>query len=705
MMHREPLPFREHQLREVASRVSAGEQLLVWATPGTGRSRFLGELQKSLDTSSVLVKIHSGVDQAERCILEMADALHDKAVLLEVDQALRENAGTLHAALESIERHLEGQCLLVDDSDKLSLVTPQNNDLGQIQTHRARELYDWLVGRASVRIGGHKTVGESVRSFRLDDSPEPPATLCNGAVKDVSGIWEAASPDVRSYELLLTHMALRQEVAAPPSFDAEVLRDAVYYALPSGLQRALEYVGLHARMMPMSIFEALLGENARLVLNEGQKCGLFVCSNEQVIVDREWGRWLTRNLSPTSRSRLHQDIAKSFSESVRPRDPEAARQALSLVEAYRHFALAGDYGRAKEFARYGAGWLIEQAREASFSGDFAGAAHIYEGILQAAEANQIPIEQRLRGYARHYMHYNRAKAGTEGYRDTEVGYCSALSDWSDNALFWSRLIRVNFYQGATARALETFKKAQREVPHHPHKYSFLIARTARGLLDRNLTEAALMIWDDYQPHFAIDDEAYAELESQLLRGWNSNILQDGTGSPPLVLHRDTRVRFEKGRWPWRCFLTDLDIDGTGQSPIVAYQKALSRVRSETVHLMTTFTHHLSEAERLKKARLLSMVDIDGSFLTSTAREFIWIFGDLVRNEKGQVQFRSGGSFNQEFEVPTEFDATVDGRPRFACVASGPGGIPIGPVLRLEWPANRSEDDLLQEWRSKVANVD
>jgi len=76
-----------------------------------------------------------------------------------------------------------------------------------------------------------------------------------------------------------------------------------------------------------------------------------------------------------------------------------------------------------------------------------------------AESNTVPVGRRVKAYIRHYRHYahvNRGHADTEPSAETERGYEQVLTDWPENALFWSRLIRTRVYRNDLSDALSCF---------------------------------------------------------------------------------------------------------------------------------------------------------------------------------------------------------------------------------------------------------
>src|SRR5690606_23656022 len=158
-----------------------------------------------------------------------------------------------------------------------------------------------------------------------------------------------------------------------------------------------------------------------------------------------------------------------------------------LLEAHRHYSLAGDDEQAKRSARYGVGVIVNRARTLSKEGDYLRAASLYEFVTECAELQKLPINNEMHAYAVHYSHYNRyrASAHTVLLRDTIAGYKHACALWPENAHFWSRLVRAHLYKGEPETALDVLEQALAKVPEHPRKHTVLRARSVDRLLEKD----------------------------------------------------------------------------------------------------------------------------------------------------------------------------------------------------------------------------
>ena len=137
----------------------------------------------------------------------------------------------------------------------------------------------------------------------------------------------------------------------------------------------------------------------------------------------------------------------------------------------------------------------------------------------------------MRGYARHYFHYNRAQCKAESIQETQRGYEEALLLWPENALFWSRLIRNKFLANDEEGAMGALAKAWDLVPEHPERSSTLVVRTVDRLLGRGLCVATpLRVWDDHASESGFD--AAVESGAPLgARTWRLDEAPLGAGAP------------------------------------------------------------------------------------------------------------------------------------------------------------------------------
>ncbi|MCA9647539.1 MAG: hypothetical protein KC492_42915, partial [Myxococcales bacterium] len=160
---------------------------------------------------------------------------------------------------------------------------------------------------------------------------------------------------------------------------------------------------------------------------------------------------------------------------------------------------------------------LEMAVNLSRSNQYQAAAKSYEKIFELAQ--RYPKRRRLSGYAKHYLHYNRYKAGDERLPDTVRGYGDSLKFWPENALFHSRQVRALFLDRHEDEALAAFDSAWRAVLSPEESSRYLVDRLVRRLLDRQLVVPALAILERLPPGITIDPVLERLLVQATSRGW------------------------------------------------------------------------------------------------------------------------------------------------------------------------------------------
>lgn len=339
------------------------------------------------------------------------------------------------------------------------------------------------------------------------------------------------------------------------------------------------------------------------------------------------------------------------------------------------------------------------------------------------------MPQRLRGYARHYLHYNRGYGQLESQAATERGYRGALSDWPGNALFWSRLVRVVCFQDRPATALADLEAAQDAVGDHPQKQTVLVARTVRGLLDKDRLVDAVRIWGDYSADTPYAMEVEQRLHTALEAGWQIRRLVLDP-EQPLVFVRPVEVRVARGGERWSAEFRGLRAFGYGQTPLEALQALVRTAREEVAALVRAYTSDLAAGDRLRKRLLLGVVDVRASAIDASPLDSYWYCGFLVRDREGAIWFRTAGERDLWFEVPSGLGidvlepqprstgdslfgllfepdlkpVVVDELPHLARVATDAQGAPTGPVIELRPGFRGSEEELWEEWRRLVADA-
>ena len=510
--------------------------------------------------------------------------------------------------------------------------------------------------------------------------------------------------DEPGQELVLTAHALGDpDVAETPALDDE-LRSRVAGLLGFRTCDVLFAVATHDRPLPAPILERALGTKANIDI--GSRLGIWQVTESGLFTDSGWSAWLQRTIPARERRDRHRSLARAFAAVA-----EREQRGLCMLEAHRHFAHAGDHRDAERFVRYGVSLMVEVARGRSRVGDYEGAAEVYGRVLRGVADQQWPIPRRLRGYARHYLHFNLARAEREDLAMTADGYQAALGDWPDNALFWSRLIRAECYLGRRAQALQTLARAQGSVAEHPHKQTFLVARTVQGLLkraqqaesDEALIIDAVRIWGDYVPDTAVAAEIDETFRRRVARGWAVRRIET-PDRPPLCFTRSVMVRIEAVGHRWLAEFADLELRDRGTTPWAALSGLVERTRAEVTQMVQTFTHELDASGRLRKRMLLGVVDVIASQLDTAPRGDAWVFGELSRVD-GELWLRTGGASDRWFRVPPglEPDPVHEGSVFFAKVETGVSGEPGESVLELERAAVRDIDELWSEWRKRLAD--
>lgn len=681
---------------------SKGQPLVVQGQPGTGRSRVLAQLVKEV-VGGILIRVPPTLDQTERVLLEIADHLGD-AARQNLDAALRRSADDLAPSLQALDRHLGGRPLFVDDID-LAGAFGLEREVGSALQDRAFQLRTWLIKRSLLATA--RRTPEQMGEERLVASPHPPAALANGAILPTERVWQDLRPDVRTYELVLTWMAVADDQRVPESYDEDDLRRSIVERLPPRLERLLRALSLHGRPLPEAL-AALSTAAEGPAFAEGERLGLWRRTPRGLLTDGEWGLFYGRSLPAAEHRAQHLQLAVAFSSVVRPADPEEWRGALSLLEAHRHFVFAGDLARARGLVRYNVALLVETARELSLAQEHLRAADLYDQILRDAEAGHYPLGRRLRAYVTHYRHFNRAHAGAESLSDTAQGFRRSLDQWPENALFWSRLVRADFYREDQEAALRALREARAAVPAHPGKDMVLVARTVRGLLRHDQLVPALEVWGDFQARLPFEREVEETLVRRLREGWSTKSLLV-PGEAPVFLSETVTPTIQPVASEWACSLGALEIAARGPSPVAAYQAAVRALRAEVQRLLCAYAHELEEDDRRLKQRLLRTVDIVASRLDADAPTTTWVFGDLVRREDQTLWLKTCGTFERWFPIPDQLvnrqQLWPDNSSHFARVQAGRSGEPIGPVIEVEGAFRRPEHELLLAWKKRLRDVE
>lgn len=678
---------------DLASAASRGQQRTV-RVPAC-RRRVVASIVRQIP-DAVYVQVPSGIDQLERVLLSLAHALGPGPASA-VDEGLRREPDDLTGVLGSLAASIGRRVLVVDGWELLGHGL-RERELSYALAPRSNHVRAWFGERAGLRVVRTWAPGES-EAWSL---AAPPVQLANGGPIDAPRLLDAFGGEPGSYALALAARALGDDEDEVAGLDAGDLAHRVYELLPSPAARLVRWLAVHGRELSSAHLPVSTPEHT---VQLGLDVGLWVKLPSGLALDEDWAKRVREGLPVETQREIHAALAKRFAEDFRAGDESAGKAGLSVLEAHRHFVAAGDIDQARECWRYGGALLIEAARQRSIARDYKQAASLYATVVGAAERGELPIPTLLRGYARHYLHFNRAHGALEDLAATERGYRRAIEDWPTNALFWSRLVRVLCYQGEFGAARSAMQEAHQRVPEHPEKSTILVARTVRGLLDRRDSVVdAVRLWGDYQPQTALAEDVADRLRHALEVGWSTKRLVVEVDEP-LVFVRPVELRVTRAGSRWVAELRALAITADARSPEAALRALVTRVRSETEALVSAYSPDLSPSDRLRKRSLLGIVDLVGSRLGGERLDAYWVFGRLERAD-GKLWLRASGGQDLWFAVPDDMAAelVVDGRLHLAKVATDEEGAPRGPVLLIEKGFKGSEEELWDTWRRLMSNA-
>ncbi len=639
---------------------------------------------------AAIVRVPRDPDRVERALLDLASQVGPDC-LSEVAGTLRHEPGPLDNTLRSLEARWGARFLVVDGLDALRVSGDDEYDAGYAQADRYAAAHAWFAKHARLTTSD---LGPR------DNHVAAPAVLQNGRSYPRPDLWQQFAPDDGAYNAALAWLALRDDPEGSISLPAWKLRARVVDALPDEARECLWLLGLHGRPLATELLVQLDSNDGRRLLGD---LGLATQSTSGWTVDRSWAQWCDSEAGGDERAEgYRRRLVGVFTAQAHADDVDADRAALSILEAHRHCVALGDEARALTLARYGWSVLIEEGKRRSRRGRYHDAARLYSNIL--LHAKQVPLPAKLRGYVRHYAHYNRAKANLEKVQETERGYQEAVAEWPENALFWSRLVRTQVYAGRSGAALTTLADAEKRVPDHPEKEAVLIGRTVRGLLqprhDRRFLVEAAYVWGEHRPrgHRPSADAAY--LKRALDQGWTTSNLSLPDGER-LVLLRPQRVRVVPSADFWVAELIELQTPARGPNPRDALIALVTKVRQEARDLIVALSHTLSAERRLRKQILLGAIDVIASGLDAVGPRRVWVAGELARVD-GAVWLRTSGSREVWFSLTPELAAQVvpSDQPYLAEVEAGPSGQPRGPVTRLE-PVRANPEELWEAWRLRM----
>jgi len=658
--------------------------------------RVVAAAARALGDRVVVAQVPTALDQVPRTVLDLARAAEPDKVVA-IDTALRASGG--HAeAIHLLDRALRDRKVVVERVERFA--TDPRDEVATALTESRRHLANWVMRRADLVSSPQPLShwGGLEREFTPDEAP---VALQNGAAQPSRAQWQDYARDARAYELALQLEALGAGEDGPVTrtYDADSLRTRLVDMLPERVADLLENLAVHGRPLSQDVVPLLPGFEPE-AFERGASLGLWRTRSGAVLVDPAWTVWYGRSLPRAVAVETHRLLAETFAREVVPDDPSARSAGLLVLEAHRHLLLAGEVDRALQYARHGAELVVGYARDLSQERRFADAAALYERLLSTGAA----LPPRLRAYARHYLHYNRAHARPElePVLDTARGYESSLADWPENAIFWSRTARSWFLAGDATRGMATIQRAMQTVPAHRDKAARLIARTAQRLAELGHPLDAIVVLDGYTPDNIRAEDDVARLAQRLEAGWDADRLEV-PGVAPLALHRREHFRVMKQAGGWRFFADRLGRSERRATPLDAARDFVLKLAEETRRLIRALDRELDDEERERKHLLLSMIDVVASGLDAHGAATTWVYGALERDPQGAIWLVSGGNLPARYEVPAAVASAVvmGDHAWLAEVATGPSGVPRGPVVRLEKLPRRDRDAVWQAWRERL----
>lgn len=691
----------ESEAETLATLLREGKRVALRCDRAMDQDQLLAATVRALNGDVVVATVPASLDQVTRTALELASAV-DPRDRERIDEALRDPSG-IEEAFSRLDQALAGRTVILDRIENLA--PPQHDEVAEALYAERRALGRWIRRRADLMTVQLPPVGESgvlVRSFVASDTP--PTRLQNGAEQNSSARWEDCK-DARTFELMLALEALGAD--AEPEGDTDLLggrspdslREALWNTLPEGVTALLKTLAVHGRPLALDVLRSLpeyLSETDEL----GRGLALWRVRADRAVVDPGWSDWCARQLSDTERMETHRLLAETFAREVSPEDPSARFAGLSVAEAHRHFLQLGEVERALHHARYGAELVVGRARDLSLDRRFEESAAIYDRLL----SKPYPLSPRLRAYAKHYLHYNRAHARPElePVVETARGYEDSLRDWKENAIFWSRAVRARYLAGDRTRARLCLLHAQQFVPDHRDKGTRLIARTARRLAEFGMLTDAIEVWGDYTPDTMRAQEDAEQLRRRLEAGWDTDRLELPQIEPLVFLHRE-RFRIIPHPGGWRFVAEQLGRSERCRTPLESAQNFVQKVRDEVKTLLRKLDRDLDEEARERKGVLLARVDVIESRLDARAAKTTWVYGKVERDEHDAIWLVSGGNVAARYAVPEELSATlvVGDNAWLAEVETGPSGVPRGPVRALEKLPRQDPESVRRQWRERL----
>jgi hypothetical protein len=668
-------------------------------------------LGTSVDTSGLIAalagrverpavtRIAPGLDVVPRTVLELARG-GDPERISAIDEALATPDG-LGATLKLLGDSLTGRTVVVEHLHRLTSV--EGDEVAGALARERGVFTEWLLKRADLVTEAFPLTRCGLQG-RPSGLTGPTVALCNGTRRNAKTPWvPGTDPDAYALALQIEALQDGEEVETALLGDRDALRQRLWSLLPESLQTLLRSLAVFGRPLPTDRLDALPGYQTEC-FSRGGDLSLWHNRADEVVLDPSWTEWCDRRLPRAERDECRRAMAESFARSVRPDDLSARRAGLAMLDAVRLFVELGEVERAVPYARHGVALLVGYARDLSRERRYLDAARIYERLDTAS----LPgLRGALRGYVKHYLHFNRAHARPElePVLETARGYDAALNDWPENAIFWSRTVRAWFLAGDPAHARSQLNAAYAlgNVPPHRDRDARLRARTARRLAQLGFPIEAMDVLGDYTPDTLRARDDVAQCEASLAAGWDTDLLKvPGATQPVLAFHRRVRVRVERLGGTWRFFADQLGHSARCATPLDAARDFVRTLGEEVRGLLKRFDRDLDGDERARKALLLSTVDLIVSGLDAQGGPTTWVYGRLLRVDDSHWLVEGGNREARYRLAPELAEATVGDDPYLAKVDAGPSGVPKGPVRELEPLAVADRDEVLRRWREKLA---
>jgi len=677
-------------------------------------ARVFAELSRDAIPDAIAVEVPRAVDQVERVILTIGARL-GPAYAERLSDTLQTSGPSLASPLRLLDKALTERdgTLVLRGYEALYDIGGNDMELRRSLRTRTEELKEWLSRQRALLLSTSPFPVLRGESLSFDRAP---SRLPDQTDSDADQLWSRMGHESANYELQLALQALNEddppgEHLTDPQGDPDAPH-SVLRSLSSRTVRVLHALAVHGRPLPISVLRGVGFEASDNDVNIGAALGLWFPIGDQLLVHPNWRDWCVGSLSAPVRTNIHRELGQAFAASVRPEDPHSGRWGLSILEAHRHLVAAEDWPAALRYARFGSSLLIERARLTSLAArekrDFGRASELYQRAVELQSRQPDADPASLRAYAKHYQHFNRAKADLELPEQTAVGYKESIDLWPQHALFWSRYVRVLFLLGRRAEAMQSLHEALNPdvaVPRHRDRLPTLVERTVDRLLDRpDHVLDAVEVWGAHRPSAGFGEEVARKLVLKVADGWSTTELSLTSG-PGIAFHRPVKVHiYMISEEIWQAEVAEAQFHRRGANPLAALQALITAMRARCAELIAAFTHTLDARTRLEKQILLGCVDVVRSGLDARGPSAVTFLGTLRLEPDQTLALHTHGSRHLVFELPDELadDKVASDQLWIARVAAGAGGVPSGPILELK-PAYQDKDAIVERWNLRLAH--